>query len=341
MKAGMKLLSSTQDVSSIKITCTSFDFLDNVLQVVDNKADNPIPIDKIRIILDNYEKNQKQKFRLDELAVIGLLNNEGSKLYMDHVKGITRERVFRKLANRKSDYYRHTGIWWFSKWTKESDDFKRGFFKGALLTEANINFSTKMYKICDVYTVLDAVAKTGAVVIALIVVVDAVPVVVANVEGIVYYCSTFGIKDGLKMYRYLGISGLPNGVLSLIKMDEQEIEEAASKTVGKSCEVTSLLNNMPELTGSNRDKLLSAVQNLDLRKIVNELYRPGARVGDGGTASKLVQEFYEGSSTHLIKAQERLNQLNNLTKSGKLGLNDLDILEALKTDLNNAINLFK
>ena len=97
--------------------------------MIDNKADNPIPIVKIRIILDNYEKNQKQKFRLDELAVIGLLNNEGSKLYMDHVKGITRERVFRKLANRKSDYYRHTGIWWLSKWTKESDDFKRGFLK--------------------------------------------------------------------------------------------------------------------------------------------------------------------------------------------------------------------
>jgi len=97
--------------------------------MIDNKVDNPIPIDKFRIILDNDEKNRKQKFRLDELAVIGLLNNEGSKLYMDHVKGVTRERVFRKLANRKSDYYRHTGIWWFSKWTKESDDFKRGFLK--------------------------------------------------------------------------------------------------------------------------------------------------------------------------------------------------------------------
>jgi len=86
--------------------------------------------------------------------------------------------------------------------------FQKRIFKGVLLTEANINFSTKMYKICDVYTVLDSVVKIGAVVIALIVVVDAAPVVVANVEGIVYYCSTFGIKDGLKMYRYLGISGL-------------------------------------------------------------------------------------------------------------------------------------
>ncbi|MEA5095218.1 MAG: hypothetical protein VB128_09710 [Sedimentibacter saalensis] len=117
--------------------------------------------------------------------------------------------------------------------------------------------------------------------------------------------------------------------------------KGTSNAVGKGSEVTNLLNNMPELTGSNRDKLLSTTQNSELRKIVDQLYRPGATIGDGGTASKLVQEFYEGSSTHLIKAQERLNQLNNLAKSGNLGFNDLDILEALRNDLNNAINLFK
>ena len=98
---------------------------------------------------------------------------------------------------------------------------------------------------------------------------------------------------------------------------------------------------MPEITGSTRDKLLSKIQNSDLGRIVNELYRPGAKVGDGGTASILTQEFLEGTSTHLAKAQQRLTQLNNLAKSGKLGLNDIDILEALRNDLSNAINLFK
>ena len=71
---------------------------------------------------------------------------------------------------------------------------------------------------------------------------------------------------------------------------------------------------MPELTGSTRDKLLSKVQNSDLRGIINELYRTGAKVGDDGTASILTQEFLEGSSTHLAKAQQRLTQLNNLAK---------------------------
>ncbi|WP_375163083.1 polymorphic toxin-type HINT domain-containing protein [Paenibacillus sp. SC116] len=104
--------------------------------------------------------------------------------------------------------------------------------------------------------------------------------------------------------------------------------------------VTRLLNNMPEFTGSNREKLLSAVQSVDLRGFINELYRPGAKVGDGGTATIPTKEFYAGSSKHLLKAQERLDNLNNLVKSGKLSLNDLDILDALRDDLGAAIRLF-
>ncbi|AIQ17120.1 hypothetical protein H70357_10950 [Paenibacillus sp. FSL H7-0357] len=105
--------------------------------------------------------------------------------------------------------------------------------------------------------------------------------------------------------------------------------------------VTNLLGKMSEFTGSTREKLLSAVQNGDLRSIVNELYRPGGKVGDGGTAAILTQEFYDGTSTHLLKAQQRLKQLNDLAKFGKLGLNDLDIVDALTDDLEKAIRLFK
>lgn len=101
-----------------------------------------------------------------------------------------------------------------------------------------------------------------------------------------------------------------------------------------------LLADKAELTGTPREKLLSTVQDSELTKIVNELYRPGATVGDGGTASILVEEFYNGSSKHLIKATERLKQLKSLSTSGKLGLNDLDAVDALINDLESAINLF-
>lgn len=105
--------------------------------------------------------------------------------------------------------------------------------------------------------------------------------------------------------------------------------------------VQQLLGNRPELTGNTRDKLLSTVQSLDLYNIINELYRPGATVGDGGTASILIQEFNNGASKHLIKAKERVKQLKNLSTSGKLGLNDLDVVDALINDLEDTINLFK
>lgn len=109
---------------------------------------------------------------------------------------------------------------------------------------------------------------------------------------------------------------------------------------GSPDKVDNLLNGRPELSGSSRDKLLTTVQNSELRKIVNELYRPGASVGDGGTAAILVEEFNNGSSTHLIKAIERLKQLRNLASLGKLGFNDLDVVEALIDDLEYAISLF-
>ena len=90
-----------------------------------------------------------------------------------------------------------------------------------------------------------------------------------------------------------------------------------------------MLENRPELTGTNREKLLSMVQDTKLAAYINEVYRPGASVGDGGTAR------------HLPKAKERLVGINRIIDSGKLGLNDLDIAEALRDDLEYAIDLFK
>lgn len=99
------------------------------------------------------------------------------------------------------------------------------------------------------------------------------------------------------------------------------------------------MDNRPELTGTTREKLLSTIENSDLLKEVNELYRPGATTGDGGTAAKLMEEINVGNSKHLQKAAERLGNLKDIAKSGDLGLNDLDIIEALILDLEDAINL--
>ena len=128
-----------------------------------------------------------------------------------------------------------------------------------------------------------------------------------------------------------------------IEKTNQEGERNRNETsYGKSSgNISELLENRPELTGTNREKLLSMVQDTKLAAYINEVYRPGASVGDGGTADKLIMEFYEGSSRHLPKAKERLVGINRIIDSGKLGLNDLDIAEALRDDLEYAIDLFK
>ena len=121
-----------------------------------------------------------------------------------------------------------------------------------------------------------------------------------------------------------------------------EIKKITETSYGESSgNISELLENRPELTGTNREKLLSMVQDTKLAAYINEVYRPGASVGDGGTADKLIMEFYEGSSRHLPKAKERLVGINRIIDSGKLGLNDLGIAEALRDDLEHAIDLFK
>ena len=95
------------------------------------------------------------------------------------------------------------------------------------------------------------------------------------------------------------------------------------------------------MSGTNREKLLSMVQNNKLATYINEVYRPGASIGDGGTADALISEFYEGNSRHLLKAQERLVGINKIISSENLGLNDLDVAEAIRDDLEYAIGLFK
>jgi hypothetical protein len=125
----------------------------------------------------------------------------------------------RQSANRQSDDYKHSGILWWESWDKVAKGTKGGFFKGTVLSEADINFSTKIYYVSDVYSVLNSVAKVGAVVISIIIVAEATPVVLANIQGITYYVKIFGIAEGLKMYQYLGVSNLPNSVITWVLWD--------------------------------------------------------------------------------------------------------------------------
>ena len=201
------------------IPCTSYDYMDNVLRIVDNHVENRIPLETLKKISDNIKENSEQSFTINELTIIGLLNNEGAKLYLDDKSEQIRETVFQKIAGRKSRYYKHTGFLWNEGWKEYNTEPQGVFFKGKILSESEINFSLKMYRVCDVYDVLNWVAKAGAVVIAVVVGVNMVPTVAANIEGLIYYVKTFGIVQGLKMYTYLGIENVPTSVINSIQME--------------------------------------------------------------------------------------------------------------------------
>ncbi|MGB8454362.1 MAG: hypothetical protein WCD89_18780 [Anaerocolumna sp.] len=214
------------------ITCNSFDYLDNLFGFIDNVVDNPIPLEEFRIIVDNNSKNRGQNFNIDELAVIGLINNEGSKLYMNDKSSYTRETVFTILAGRESKDFKHSGILWWSDWKVVPKGTEGGFFKGTILSEADINFSTELYYVCDVYTVLDTVAAAGAIVIAIVIAAEVTPVVLANIQGIIYYCKTFGVVEGLKMYQYLGVCNLPNSVITWVQWDIADGDSSLDDLIG-------------------------------------------------------------------------------------------------------------
>lgn len=201
------------------ITCNSFDYVDNMLQVIDGHADNPIPSDVFQVILANSQKNSEQKFNLDELTVIGLVNNEGSKLYMDRLSNETREKVFKRLVGRESRYYKHSGILGWENWEEVPKGNEGGFFQGKVLSEADINLSLKVYFICDVYTVLDSLVIIGAIVIVTIVATKATPIIIGNIVALTYYMKNFGILNGLNLWYACGASGLPDGVISFIQVD--------------------------------------------------------------------------------------------------------------------------
>lgn len=84
----------------------------------------------------------------------------------------------------------------------------------------------KSYTICDIYTTLTAAVKAGAVIIALIVTAYVTayvaPVVAANLEALDYYVSTYGVKQGLNMYCYLGVKNVPDGVITWLQMDMED-----------------------------------------------------------------------------------------------------------------------
>ena len=95
---------------------------------------------------------------------------------------------------------------------------------------------------------------------------------------------------------------------------------------------------------SRRDSLLKKAKDKKVKNAVNQLYRPGSFIGDGGTASVIKFEKatklglgYQGNS-HIQKGREMLHYIDKkiLTQSN-LSASDRKLAEKLAKDLRRAI----
>ena len=88
---------------------------------------------------------------------------------------------------------------------------------------------------------------------------------------------------------------------------------------------------------NRRERLLAKAKNPKLKEAINQLYRPGSFIGDGGTASVLQFEkatglgLGKGGKPHTQKAKDYAIHLSHLIKSGALP----------KGDRKLALNLYK
>lgn len=94
---------------------------------------------------------------------------------------------------------------------------------------------------------------------------------------------------------------------------------------------------------SKREHLLKNVSNSKLRNAINQLYRPGSFIGDGGTASVLKFEKRTGEHVsrnpqgHYIKAVETRKYLNNKVLVENLSKKDRKTAKRISRQLSRAI----
>lgn len=117
---------------------------------------------------------------------------------------------------------------------------------------------------------------------------------------------------------------------------QQSLEQTETQIKSKELETT--------LSKSTRDRMLASVKTEKGKQIISELYRPGAYIGDGGTADKLLDEaingIQPGEKAHYQKACDRVREITK-TLIKNLAPGDEEVLIREKEKLENAIKLWE
>ncbi len=99
--------------------------------------------------------------------------------------------------------------------------------------------------------------------------------------------------------------------------------------------------NLTQATGSRRNTLLSQVENSRVKEAINQIYRPNAKIGDGGTADAIRHELktgeFVGKRPHYQKGKERLKSLQKILKEENLTFTEETVVRSLIDDLERAL----
>ena len=109
-----------------------------------------------------------------------------------------------------------------------------------------------------------------------------------------------------------------------------------AKMADKALEAAKVTNR-----NSKGAKLLNKVSNPKLRNTIKEIYRPGAKVGDGGLADAIRYEIKTGNlvggKSHIQKGRERLKNIERVYNREVLSKTERKIAEDLIKDLKRAL----
>ena len=123
-------------------------------------------------------------------------------------------------------------------------------------------------------------------------------------------------------------------IVALIPGGEEAelINAGRTAKAAKDVEEVEKIGNDVKLLNTARNNLLNAAQNPRLKNAIDNLYRPGAKLGNGSSMDALRIE-----GTHLQKLFDRQTQLLNILREENLNARDTQITKDLLNDIQNAI----
>ena len=141
------------------------------------------------------------------------------------------------------------------------------------------------------------------------------------------------VSAGLSLAGAVPIIGEAADATKTVRLADKSVDAIkAAKKADKISDVAKL---------SKRSELLNTAKNPKLKNAINEIYREGAKIGDGGLADAIRYELQTGNlvggKSHIQKGKERVKNLENIIKHQNLDSSDMSIANELLADLIRAL----